>query len=233
MLRSAANASQGTGRSRVRLSVVSAVRSRVTGFLESARLIAILRFRGSGDLVPTIDALVEEGISVLEVTLDTPRALDAIAYASDRRLSIGAGTVLDGPAVRASVRAGARFVVSPALVEDVVASARAEGVEPIPGVLSPSELVEARRLGAETVKVFPIDPVGGPKYIRSLRGPFPDVRLIPTGGIAIEDVAAYLLAGATAVGLGSALVGIEPCETTQDLDALRRRAAAAVQAAVA
>jgi 2-dehydro-3-deoxyphosphogluconate aldolase/(4S)-4-hydroxy-2-oxoglutarate aldolase len=96
-------------------------------------------------------------------------------------------------------------------------------------VLSPTELVRATALGVPAVKIFPAQPIGGPEYIRALRGPFPDVGLVPTGGIAVEEVDAYLRAGASAVGLGGALVGETPPRSVAELEALRQRAARAVE----
>jgi 2-dehydro-3-deoxyphosphogluconate aldolase/(4S)-4-hydroxy-2-oxoglutarate aldolase len=198
---------------------------------DASRVIAIVRYRQAGDLPGALDALARGGIQILEVTLDTPGALEAIAYASRTRLTIGAGTVLDADAVRASAEAGATFVVSPGLVEEVVTTAISLGVEPIPGVLSPTELARALSLGARTVKVFPVGPVGGPAYVRALRGPFPEVSLVPTGGVAIDDVGAYLKAGAAAVGLGAALTGQVPPMSSKELEALRVRAGTAVEIA--
>jgi Entner-Doudoroff aldolase len=130
---------------------------------------------------------------------------------------------IDG--VRASRDAGASFVVSPACLPEVIETALEVGVEPIPGVLTATELVYAQRTGATGIKVFPAAPAGGPSYIRALRGPFPDVALLPTGGIEPDDVPAYLAAGATCVGLGSTLVGAAPPSTSSDLDAIAARAA--------
>ena len=199
--------------------------------VEAGPLIAIVRYRRTGDLTSVVDALTEAGVQLVEVTLDTPGALRAIAQAAHSGRAMGVGTVVDADGVRASADAGATFVVSPGLVDEVVHTALSVGVEPIPGVLSPTELVRAAALGARAVKVFPAGPIGGPSYIRALRGPFPDLLLVPTGGIAIDDVAAYLRAGAAAVGLGAALAGEDPPASAADVDTLRRRAAAAVQAA--
>lgn len=199
--------------------------------IDAGPLVGIVRYRATADLIPVLEALADAGIQLLEVTLDTPGALDAIASIAGTGATIGAGTVLDADQVRASADAGAGFVVSPGLVDAVVEQAIALGVEPIPGVLTPTELLRARRLGASAVKVFPAGPCGGPELIRALRSPFPGVGLLATGGIAVDDVGAYLAAGSTAVGLGSALTGHRPPETPAELDELRARAAAALEAA--
>ena len=199
--------------------------------LEQGRVVGIVRFRAGGDLDVVLRVLVETGIEVVEITLDTPGALAAIARAADAGITIGAGTVLSVDHVRAAAAAGARFVVSPSLIDEVVEAAQALGVEPIPGVLTPTELHRAARLGAGTVKIFPAGPVGGPGYVAALRGPFPEIGMLPTGGVEIGDIPAYLAAGANAVGLGGSLTGRRPPANDDELEALRARALATVQAA--
>ena len=199
--------------------------------IETGNVIGIVRYRERSDLGPVLEALTQGGIALIEVTLDTPGALDAIASTASAGNVVGAGTVLEADQVRACAGAGARFVVSPGIVEDVVETALALGLEPLPGVLSPTELVHARRLGVWGVKVFPAGPAGGPRLIDALHAPFPDTALVPTGGIDVVAVASYLDAGASAVGLGSALVGRHPPRSERQLDAVRERAAAAVEAA--
>ena len=124
-------------------------------------MIGIVRYRERSDLGPVLEALTQGGIALIELTLDTPGALDAIASTASAGNVVGAGTVLEADQVRACAGAGARFVVSPGIVEDVVETALALGLEPLPGVLSPTELVHARRLGVSGVKVFPAGPAGG------------------------------------------------------------------------
>jgi len=201
----------------------------MTHFRDNA-VLAIVRFRETGDLDGTLDALVAGGIRLLEVTLDTPGALDAISRASANGRSVGAGTVTTADQVRACADAGAGFVVSPGLVLDVVETAARLGIEAVPGVFTPTEVQQAASHGAETVKLFPAS-LGGPGYVRSLRGPFPTIGLVPTGGVGIEDVAAFLAAGATAVGLGGALVGSDPPASQGELDSIVTRASEALHAA--
>jgi 2-dehydro-3-deoxyphosphogluconate aldolase / (4S)-4-hydroxy-2-oxoglutarate aldolase len=189
-------------------------------------VLGIVRFREAGDLDGTLDALVEGGVHLLEVTLDTPGALDAIERAAGNGRSIGAGTVVTAEQVRACADAGAAFVVSPGLVLEVVEAAAGLGIEALPGVLTPTEVQQATSHGAQTVKLFPAS-LGGPDYLRSLRGPFPTVGLVPTGGVGIDQVAAYLAAGATAVGLGGALVGTAPPASRAERDAIVARASRA------
>jgi 2-dehydro-3-deoxyphosphogluconate aldolase/(4S)-4-hydroxy-2-oxoglutarate aldolase len=194
--------------------------------LAHGQVLAIVRYRLDGDVVGALDALAGAGIPLLEVTIDTPGALEAVRAAADAGRTIGVGTVTTPNQVLASRNAGASFVVSPACLQDVIETALEMGVEPIPGILSATELVRAQRAGATGIKVFPAAPAGGPSYIRALRGPFPDVALLPTGGIEPEDVPAYLQAGATCVGLGSTLVGAAPPSSGADIDAIAARAAA-------
>jgi 2-dehydro-3-deoxyphosphogluconate aldolase/(4S)-4-hydroxy-2-oxoglutarate aldolase len=227
MLRSRTEGSQDSGATTGRL-VGLPVGAQMT-ILERGPVLGIIRYRVPCDLRAVIDAVLAGDVPLVEITIDTPGALDAIERAASDGIAIGAGTVTTPDEVRACADAGARFVVSPAFVPEMVTSALAGGVEPIPGILSPSELLAARRSGAEAVKVFPAGPAGGPSYVRALRGPFPDVPLLPTGGIGPRDVTAYLEAGATCVGLGATLVGSEP-PSAADLDAIRARAADATAA---
>jgi 2-dehydro-3-deoxyphosphogluconate aldolase/(4S)-4-hydroxy-2-oxoglutarate aldolase len=198
--------------------------------LDHARLIAVVRYRRASDLAGTVDALHVSGV-VVEITLDTPGALAAIAAASERRVPIGAGTVLDADGVRACADAGAGFVVSPGLVDDVVETALELGLEPVPGIATATELMRAQALGARVCKVFPAASLGGPAFIRLLRSPFPDARLVAVGGIEVADIRSYLEAGATAVALGRGLVGADAPADEAALAALAERAAAAAETA--
>jgi 2-dehydro-3-deoxyphosphogluconate aldolase/(4S)-4-hydroxy-2-oxoglutarate aldolase len=198
--------------------------------LELGRVLAIVRYRERGNVWAALEVLADVGIPLLEVTVDTPGALEAVRTAADAGRTIGVGTVMTPDQVRASRDAGASFVVSPSCLPDVIHSALDVGIEPIPGVLSATELVTALRAGATAVKLFPAAPVGGPAYIRALRGPFPDVALLPTGGIEPEDVPSYLDAGATCVGLGSILVGGAPPASASDIEGIAARAAAVMGA---
>jgi 2-dehydro-3-deoxyphosphogluconate aldolase / (4S)-4-hydroxy-2-oxoglutarate aldolase len=199
--------------------------------LERGRVLGIIRYRSPGDVRAAIDALLDADVPLVEVTIDTPGALEVVAAAAAGGVAIGVGTVLTAEQARACADAGAAFVVAPSFSPEMVGAALDAGIEPIPGVLTPTELVAARRAGAEAVKVFPARPAGGPSLIRTLRGPFPDVPLLPTGGIELDDVAAFLDAGATCVGLGATLVGSTP-PTEAEVDAIRDRAAAVMRTIV-
>jgi 2-dehydro-3-deoxyphosphogluconate aldolase/(4S)-4-hydroxy-2-oxoglutarate aldolase len=198
----------------------------------STPLIAIVRFHDGGDLAGTVEALARGGVEAIELTIDTPGALAAVAAAAAAGRAVGVGTVTTADQVRASADAGARFVVSPALVPEVIETALGLGLEPLPGVFTATELLQAVSAGAPAVKLFPAS-AGGPGYLRALRGPFPAVPLVPTGGIRIDEIGAYLAAGATAVALGSELVGRTAPATGADLDRITAQASAAVAAAAA
>ena len=199
--------------------------------LGAGRVMAIVRYRAPADLDAVVHELAAAGVALVEITLDTPDALPAIARAAGTaEVTMGAGTVRNADEARAAADAGAAFLVSPGLVPDVLTVAAERGVAAIPGILTPTELLAAVDAGAGAVKVFPVTPVGGPAYVRALRGPFADVDLVPTGGIDVADVGAYLEAGAACVGLGGALVGADAPADAADLVAIGRRARAAIAA---
>jgi 2-dehydro-3-deoxyphosphogluconate aldolase/(4S)-4-hydroxy-2-oxoglutarate aldolase len=199
----------------------------VAGWNASAKVLGIVRYRSAGDVEAAVEALVRGGIGAVEVTLDTPGALDAVERARRAGLSIGVGTVLEPDQVSRCVDAGAAFVVSPGTVNDVIERALALDIDVVPGAFTPTEIIRAHSSGAAAVKVFPAS-LGGTAYLRTLRGPLPDVPLVPTGGIGIEEVGDYLAAGAVCVGLGGALVGREPPANASEADAIAERTALAV-----
>ena len=201
-----------------------------TALLGSSPLIGIVRFHGGGDVSGAVDALARGGIELLEITIDTPGALEAVARAVSDGHTVGVGTVVSARQVEEAAAAGARFVVSPGLNVDVVARARELGLEPIPGVFTATEILAATAAGANVLKLFPASP-GGPTYLRALRGPFPEAALVPTGGIRIDEIRGYLDAGAAAVALGSELVGRSAPRTDEELDRIAAQAARALAAA--
>lgn len=193
--------------------------------LEASRLVAIMRRTDAGLAVATADALLQGGISTLEVTCDSPGALEMIRVIDrelGKRVYIGAGTVLDDSTARAALDAGARFLVSPHLDADLVRSFAGQGVAWIPGALSPTEVLGAWRAGAVVVKLFPAGPVG-PGFIRDVRGPLRDIPLLPTGGVTLANAAEFLGAGAWGLGMGSALVD-NKLVTSQRFDEICNRA---------
>jgi 2-dehydro-3-deoxyphosphogluconate aldolase/(4S)-4-hydroxy-2-oxoglutarate aldolase len=202
------------------------------GWERSAKVLAIVRYRVASDLASVLRALREGGITQLEVTLDTPGALEVVGRERAAGRAVGVGTVVGADDVRAAVAAGAAFVVGPALMPAMLAAAIEADIDAIPGAFTPTEILQARDLGATAVKLFPA-PVGGPAYVRALRGPIPDVPFVPTGGVGVDDVRAYLDAGATCVGLGADLVGREPPRDAAEIELIAERAAKAVAAAEA
>jgi 2-dehydro-3-deoxyphosphogluconate aldolase/(4S)-4-hydroxy-2-oxoglutarate aldolase len=163
------------------------------------------------------------------VTIDTPGALAAVARAAGEGRTVGVGTVVSPEQVRACAAAGARFVVSPGLIVDVIDAAQRAGVEAIPGVFTATEILTATAAGAGVMKLFPASCVG-PPYLRALRGPFPEVALVPTGGVRVDEITAYLDAGATVVALGSELVGRAAPRSDTELEWIAAQAARATAA---
>jgi 2-dehydro-3-deoxyphosphogluconate aldolase/(4S)-4-hydroxy-2-oxoglutarate aldolase len=198
--------------------------------LDGGSLLAIVRFPEGGDVAGTLDALERGGIDRFEITIDTPGALTAVEQAAAAGRAVGVGTVLTAEQVRACAAAGARFVVSPGLIREVVETARELELEPLPGVFTATEILAATAAGARVMKVFPAS-CGGPAYLRALRGPFPTASLVPTGGVRVDQIRAYLEAGAAAVALGSELVGRSAPRSERDLEWIAAQAARAVEAA--
>ena len=176
-----------------------------------------------------IEALVAGGVDRLEVTADTPGAFAAVEHAARSGHIVGVGTVVSSEQVRAAAAVGARFVVSPGLVPEVIEVARELGLEPMPGVFTATEILAATAAGAQVLKLFPAS-CGGPSYLRALRGPFPGTALVATGGVRVDEIDDYLRAGATAVALGSELVGRAGPRSDEDLEQIATNAARAVAA---
>jgi 2-dehydro-3-deoxyphosphogluconate aldolase/(4S)-4-hydroxy-2-oxoglutarate aldolase len=155
-----------------------------------------------------VDALAEGGVRALEITMTVPRAIGLIAEIAPTLPAgflLGAGTVLDGETAHRAVDAGAQFLVSPVFRPDVIAAGHAHDVPVMPGCFTPTEILDAWERGADIVKVFPATALG-PGYLKDIRGPLPDVKLMPTGGVTIENAGDWIRAGAVAVGVGSALL---------------------------
>jgi len=158
------------------------------------------------------------GIPVIEITLTTPEALDVISDIANRYpdMAVGAGTVLDEDLARRSVEAGARFITSPGLVPEVVAYAKKADMVVFPGALTPTEVIAAWKAGSDFVKIFPTTPAGGVQYIRALKVPLPQIPLIVTGGVNQLTALDYIVAGATAIGVGAELLPIEALTFRQE-----------------
>jgi len=202
----------------------------LTPTLLRTRVIAVLRAADGAHLLPVARTLVQQGVMSIEVTLNTPGALDAIPRLRDEldeEAEVGIGTVLTRADAERVIRAGVDYVVTPHVVPEVVATVRDAGLPVVPGALTPTEVRAAWDLGASAVKVFPAALVGA-EYVAHLRGPFPDIPLIPSGGVSVAAACAWVQAGAPAVSMGSPLRG--DALAGGDLGALADRAAALVHA---
>ncbi|WP_229069641.1 bifunctional 4-hydroxy-2-oxoglutarate aldolase/2-dehydro-3-deoxy-phosphogluconate aldolase [Actinoplanes sp. DH11] len=196
----------------------------VSAAIADAGLVAILRAPTASAFAAIADVLVAAGVTALEITLTSQGALEAIAGLRRQlpeTVRVGAGTVLTDDDAKAAVDAGASFLVSP------VSLPLRPDVPFYPGTFSPTEVYAAHRSGAPLIKLFPAGGLG-PGYLKDLRGPLPDVRILPTGGIGLDDIAKWLQAGAVAVGVGGPLVG--DAATGGSLTALAARARHAVDA---
>ncbi len=175
--------------------------------------ILCIRFQRDARVVEACRAAAAGGLRVIELTLTTPGALEAMReLARDPELCVGAGTVLTTDDAAAVAAAGGRFALSPVYDREVVDEAHRRGLLAIPGSSTPTEILAAHRGGARLVKVFPAGALGGPEYLRRVRGPLPDVPLIPTSGPTAETIGDYVAAGAAAVGVGADVVaeGFDP-----------------------
>jgi len=184
-------------------------REEVLQQIRKVALVPVLRATSAELAIKAAAAIEAGGISLLEVTMTVPGAIDvisAVIKSSQGRVVVGAGTVLDPETARACIIAGARFVVSPALNLGTIEVCRRYSIAVIPGALTPTEIVTAWEAGADIVKVFPCGSLGGPKYLAALKGPLPQIELIPTGGVSLSNAADFLAAGACALGVGSDLV---------------------------
>jgi 2-dehydro-3-deoxyphosphogluconate aldolase/(4S)-4-hydroxy-2-oxoglutarate aldolase len=183
-------------------------RAGIVRHIERCGVVAVIRLQDGSTLRAVIDALADGGVTALEVTMTVPRAIELIgriAPTLPEEFILGAGTVVDPDTARAAVHAGARYIVSPVFRPAVIEAAHAEGAAAMPGCFSPTEILAAWDAGADLVKVFPATALG-PSYFKDIRGPLPQVRLMPTGGVNIENAGDWIRAGAVAVGVGGALV---------------------------
>ena len=188
---------------------MSVERPAITAQLRDTGVAAILRADRPDQLEDVAHELAAAGIRCLELTITTPGALEMLARLRrglDADVALGMGSVLDAVQAQAALDAGADFLVSPGVCEEVARAAGARAVPHYPGAFTPTEVLAAWRLGAPAVKLFPAA-TGGPRHLRDIRGPLPEIPLVPTGGVALEQIADYIAAGAVAVGLGGPLIG--------------------------
>lgn len=178
-------------------------------------IVAVIRAKSGELLADVAEALLAGGVEVMEVTFTVPNAVSVLEQVADRigdRILLGAGTVLDTETARFAILAGAEFLVSPATNVKVIEMARRYDKLMLPGAFTPTEVITAWQAGADIVKVFPAD-IGGPAHLKALRGPLPQVRVLPTGGVNLETAADFLRAGACALGVGGALVESKAVES--------------------
>jgi 2-dehydro-3-deoxyphosphogluconate aldolase/(4S)-4-hydroxy-2-oxoglutarate aldolase len=181
-------------------------------WIQRTKIVPVIRASSPQEALAAIEALVEGGIDVLEITMTVPGAVELVREVSDQyagRALVGAGTVLDAETAELCIEAGAQFIVSPALDVATVRLCRTLDIAVAPGALTPTEVLSAWNAGADVVKVFPCDAAGGASYIKSLKAPFPHIRLMPTGGVTLSNVPELLSAGSEAVGVGSNLVDLK------------------------
>src|SRR3989442_3681033 len=174
-------------------------------------IVPVVRAATGEDATSAVQAICAGGIPILEITMTVPNAASVIRHLAREYGStvlVGAGTVTTAEQAEQCIGAGAEFIVSPGLSLPVLAVAQASAKLAIPGALTPTELMHAQENGAKLIKIFPCGNVGGPKYLRSLRAPFPNAALIPTGGVNTSNAAEFIAAGAFALGVGADLVNV-------------------------
>jgi len=172
-------------------------------------LVPVIRVSSAPEAIWVADAIREAKGSLIEITMSVPGAIDVIKGLATKygdEVIVGAGTVLDTETGRAALLAGAQFIVTPTLDLNLIQLAHRYSAVIIPGALTPTEILTAWNAGADMVKVFPAAQVGGPEYIKALKGPLPQILLVPTGGVNLQNAGAFIRAGATALGVGGELV---------------------------
>jgi len=192
-------------------------KSEIVNEIERCGVVAIIRVQDPTAVRGVVDALAEGGLRALEVTMTVPRAIELIGEIAPTLpgdFLLGAGTVVDADTAHRAAGAGAQFIVSPVFRTEVIDAAHEDGIPVLPGCFTPTEIPSAWDAGADVVKVFPATSVG-PSYLKDIRGPLPHVKLMPTGGVSIDNIGDWLRAGAVAVGIGSALLDAKAISTRQ------------------
>jgi 2-dehydro-3-deoxyphosphogluconate aldolase/(4S)-4-hydroxy-2-oxoglutarate aldolase len=172
-------------------------------------LIPVIRVTSASEAMDVADAIKEGGVSLIEITMSVQGAIDVIKELAQKykdEIIMGAGTILDPETGRAALLAGAQFIVSPTLNLDLIQLAHRYSAVVIPGAMTPTEILTAWNAGADMVKVFPSAQLGGPEYIKAIRGPLPQILLVPTGGVNLQNAGAFIKAGAIALGVGGELI---------------------------
>jgi 2-dehydro-3-deoxyphosphogluconate aldolase/(4S)-4-hydroxy-2-oxoglutarate aldolase len=184
-------------------------KEKALALIREVGLVPIVRAPSPEDAMHAVEAIIAGGVGIAEITMTVPNALRVMEAVSERygdKVLLGAGTILDPESCRAAMLAGAEFIVTPSLDVRVIEMARRYSKPIFPGALTPTEVATAWSAGADMVKVFPAGPVGGPKYIKALKGPLPQIELVPTGGVNLENTPDFIKAGAAAVAVGGELV---------------------------
>jgi 2-dehydro-3-deoxyphosphogluconate aldolase/(4S)-4-hydroxy-2-oxoglutarate aldolase len=192
-------------------------RAEVRDSVQRIGIVPSIRVSSSDDALFAAGEIASAGIPILEITMTVPGAVELIASLVRKHpdLIVGAGTVLDRDTATRCLDAGASFLTSPGFDPAIVEFALSRDVLAIPGALTPSEVMMAAKTGADFIKIFPCSELGGPRYIKDLRGPFPHIFLIASGGVNQETAGDFILAGATAIGVGGALIPQEAIERRQ------------------
>lgn len=181
----------------------------ILSFITDIGIVPVVRTPSAESAIRSIEAIHRGGVRAAEVTMTVPGALRALEKLADQfgdKLMLGAGTVLDPETARSCMLAGAQFFVTPSLKLSTIEMAKRYSKVICPGALTPTEVVTAWEAGADVIKIFPANSVGGPKYIKALKGPLPHIQMIPTGGVNLETAGEFLKAGACAVAVGGELV---------------------------
>jgi 2-dehydro-3-deoxyphosphogluconate aldolase/(4S)-4-hydroxy-2-oxoglutarate aldolase len=199
------------------MSVTQPKRAAVVAQVETLGVVAVIRLKDPGKLRAVVDAIAEGGVRALEVTMTVPGAVDLIrglASSLPAGFLLGAGTVTDAATAKAVIDAGACFVVGPVFRPDVIEACHERDVPAMPGCFSPTEILAAHECGADIIKVFPATMLG-PQYLKDVRAPLPQVKLMPTGGVTLDNAGEWIRAGAVAVGLGSSLLDAKAIESNR------------------
>jgi 2-dehydro-3-deoxyphosphogluconate aldolase/(4S)-4-hydroxy-2-oxoglutarate aldolase len=193
-------------------------RQSVSARIEEIGIFPGIRVKTADDALYCAETLYHAGIPVAEITMTVPGAMEVIRRLAQSfpDIAVGGGTVLDQETAERCIDAGARFLTSTGLVPEVVEIARKRDVVAIPGALTPSEVIAAWKMGADFVKIFPVAPVGGDLYVRSLKLPLPEIKLIAAGGVNQQTATGFILAGASAVGVGGELIPRDAVLKRQD-----------------
>ena len=187
-------------------------KEKALGQIREVGLVPIVRAPSPEDALLAAEAIIAGNIGILEITMTVPKAIQVMEKVADKfgdKVLLGAGTILDPETGRAALLAGAQFIVTPSLNLQVIELARRYSKPCMPGALTPTEIVTAWQAGADLVKIFPCGPVGGAKYIKALKGPFPQIEFVPTGGVDLETTPEFIKAGAAAVAVGGELVDLK------------------------